>query len=368
MAVPLIDLSQQHAALETQLRDVFAKVLSSGRFILGPYVEEFEKKLAAYCTSQFAIAISSGTDALLAALMALDIQPGDEVITTPFTFFATAGSIARVGAKPVFVDIDPTTYNINPKLIEAAITDRTRAIMPVHLFGLSAQMQDILKIARKHSLYVIEDACQAVGAKDGDQQVGTMGDIGCLSFYPTKNLAALGDAGACLAQTPDLAKKLSVIRGHGQTSEYQHDFIGANFRLDGLQTAFLSVKIAHLAKYTEARRAAAARYDQLLAGLPITLPKAGSGKYHVYNQYTLRVPGGKRDALKAHLASRSIGHRVYYPLCLHMQPCFSYLNVKQGSLPESERAAREVLSLPMFPELKADQQAEVAQAIREFYK
>lgn len=368
MAVPLIDLTAQHAALEQELRGVFESALSSGKFILGPMVEDFERKLARFCGTQHAIAISSGTDALLAALMALKIGPGDEVITTPFTFFATAGSIARVGAKPVFVDINPRTYNICPGEIEAAITPRTRAIMPVHLFGQAAQMSAIMKIARERDIAVIEDAAQAIGARDGDARVGSIGDIGCLSFYPTKNLAALGDAGACVTNQRELADRTRIVRGHGQTSEYHHEMVGANFRLDSLQCGFLSVKIGWLENWTEARRAAAARYDEMLSGFPLTLPFTAPDKYHVFNQYTLRVPDGKRDALKRHLAAHGIGHRVYYPVPLHLQPCFAYLDIKQGALPEAERAAVEVLSLPMFPELGQAQQEQVVSVIREFFR
>jgi dTDP-4-amino-4,6-dideoxygalactose transaminase len=367
MAVPLVDLSIQHAALARQLRDVFETALASGRFILGPGVEEFEAKLHTFNHTRHAIALSSGTDALLAALMALGIGPGDEVVTCPFTFFATAGSVARLGARPVFVDIDPVTFNINPAAIEAAITPRTRAIMPVHLFGQSAEMGPIMSLARRLNIPVIEDAAQAIGARDGDAVVGSIGDVGCLSFYPTKNLAALGDAGACVVNRLDLYEKLKAIRVHGQTAEYQHELIGGNFRLDALQASLLSVKIDHLNGWTTARRAVAARYRTLLAGTPLVLPVEAPGKYHVYNQFTVRVPDGKRDAFKRHLAAHGIGHRVYYPLPLHLQPCFAHLGGRPGQFPESERAALEVVSLPCFPEITEQQQQQVADVVREFY-
>ncbi|NJL31283.1 MAG: DegT/DnrJ/EryC1/StrS family aminotransferase [Phycisphaerales bacterium] len=368
MAVPLLDLSAQHTPLLPEFRSALDGVLTSGKFVVpSPEIDRLEKSLGELCQTLPGVVMSSGTDALLAALMALSIGPGDEVITTPFTFFATAGCIARVGAKPVFVDIDPLTYNIDPLKIEAALTTRTKAIMPVHLFGLLADMPAINALAQKRGLKVIEDAAQAIGAGLGGKPACAWGDIGCLSFYPTKNLGALGDGGACVTHDPALDKLLRQFRLHGQSGEYQHDHIGGNFRLDAMQAALLNVKYAHLDEWTQARRERACRYHELLTGLPIGLPGTPEGYHHVYNQYTVRVPDGQRDELRKHLLARGIGCRVYYPLALHLQPCFAYLGYEQGSFPESERAMREVLSLPMYPELKADQQLEVASAVKSFF-
>ncbi len=350
-----------------ELATLFEKVIRSGQFILGARVEAFERELAAYCGAEHAIAMSSGTDALLAAMMAIELAPGDEVITSPFTFFATGGSIVRAGGTPVFVDIDPVTYNIDPAAVEAAVTPRTRAIMPVHLFGQCADMAALNAIAQKHSLLVVEDAAQAIAAKQGNQRAGSMSTIGCLSFYPTKNLAVPGDGGACLTHDAALAQRLKVLRLHGQTDEYQHAVVGGNFRLDALKAGMLSIKLPHLDRWTQLRRENAARYDKLLAGLPVTRPTEAPGMYHVYNQYTLRVDPARRDALKAHLGQRKIGNRVYYPLALHMQPCFASLGYRQGMLPVSEAACQSVLSLPIYPEMTAQQQDVVVAAITEFY-
>ncbi len=367
MSVPLIDISRQHSALSEQLRNVFATHLGSGAFILGPAVATFEQQLASHCHSHFALGVSSGTDALVLALMALEISPGDEVITSPFTFFASAGSIARLGAKPVFVDIDPVTFNLDPRKIEAAITGKTKAIMPVHLFGQCADMTAIMAIARKHKLKVIEDAAQAIGARDHDRPAGSIGDVGCLSFYPTKNLSALGDAGACTTNDEALHKRMAMLRVHGESKRYYHDFVGGNFRLDALQAAFLSVKLPRLDSYATHRRVHACRYHELLAKLPITLPQAAEGQHHVFNQYTVRIPGGRRDALREHLTQRSIGHQVYYPVPLHLQKCFAYLGHSVGSFPQTELACNEVLSLPIFPEMTTAEQDEVVTALRAFW-
>ena len=367
MPVPLLDLARQHADLLPRFREVFDQCATSGRFVLGPMVDAFEAELAAYCGVEHAIGVSSGTDALIVAMMALGIGPGDEVITSPFTFFATAGSIARVGALPVFADIDPRTFNIDPGRIEQAVTERTRAIMPVHLFGQVADMAAIRAIAEKHSLAVIEDAARAIGARDGDRRAGALGDVGCFSFYPTKNLSAFGDAGAVTTDNPDLAAKMRSIRLHGESSKYHHDTIGGNFRLDALQAGILSVKLPHLDDWAAGRRRNASRYADLLADLPVVCPVERTGGFHVFNQYTLRVPDGRRDALRAHLKARGIGHEVYYPLALHEQPCFAYLAHRRGDFPHAERAADEVLSVPVFAELTEDEQAQVAGAIREFF-
>ena len=368
MAVPLLDISRQHNPLLPQLLAALDGVLRSGKFVVpSPEIEKLEQSLASICATQFGLAVSSGTDALLAALMAVKIGPGDEVITTPFTFFATAGSIARVGAKPVFVDINPVTFNIDPAAVEAAITPRTKAIMPVHLFGLMADMNPLLALAKKHQLAIIEDAAQAIGSRYHHQPAGSLGDIGCLSFYPTKNLAALGDGGACVTRDPSLDRQLRAIRLHGQTGEYQHEIIGGNFRLDAMQAALLNVKISHLEHWSNARRDHAGHYNRLLAGLPVTLPHEPDGYFHVYNQYTIRVGQGRRDALRKHLVDHQIGNKVYYPLPLHLQPCFSYLGYRPGQLPHAEQAAQEVLSLPMFPEMTLAEQEETTRALGNFF-
>lgn len=366
MAVPLLDLSRQNADLLPQMLTAFEQMVASSQFVLGPVVAAFEQQLAAQCGTEHAVAVSSGTDALLMALMALGVGSGDEVITSPFTFFATAGSIVRVGARPVFVDIDPATLNIDPDLVEPAITAKTKAIIPVHLYGQAACMGPIMGAARGRGISVIEDAAQAIGARDGQDQVGSIGDVGCFSFYPTKNLSALGDAGACTTQDGELAGRLASLRVHGQDTKYHHTSIGGNFRIDALQAAMLRLKLPYLASWTVARRAAAQRYDQLLADLPLVLPAPALGKFHVYNQYTVRVNGGQREALRQYLGSRNIGQEVYYPIPLHLQPCFAYLGGKPGDFPVAQQAADQVLSLPIYPGLTESEQEQVAMAIRQF--
>ncbi len=367
MAVPLLDLTLQNAPLAAQFQELFAKTVATSSFILGPKTESFEANLAKTTGTQFTVGVSSGTDALLLAMMALGIGPGDEVITAPFTFFATAGCISRLGAVPKFVDIDPVTFNLNPALLAAALTSKTKAIMPVHLFGLCADMDPILAFAKKHNLFVIEDAAQAIGAKDKNRPAGSMGHIGALSFYPTKNLGALGDAGACSTNDPELARTMKKLRVHGGERVYFHDVVGANFRIDALQAGFLDLKLPHLAAWEQARIANAAFYTQSFAGLPLVTPTAPAGMHHIFNQYTLRIPDGKREAFRAHLTAKGIGHGVYYPLPLHLQKCFSYLGYKQGDFPESEKAANEVVSIPIYPELTDAQKQEVVQAIKSFF-
>lgn len=362
MPVPLLDFSAQHAAIADEAKAAFASILQSGGFILGKPVDTFEANLARYCGTNHAVANSSGTDALTLAMMALNIGPGDEAIVPSFTFFATAGCVSRIGATPVFVDIEPQTFNICPKAIEAAVTPRTKAILPVHLFGQCADMTAIMSIAHRHKLHVIEDAAQAIGARDHGRPAGSIGHIGALSFYPTKNLGAFGDAGACLTQDKGLDQMMRWLRVHGQTDVYRHQYIGGNFRIDAIQAAMLDIKLKHLDAAAESRRLAAARYDALLQGLPVVTPITADGQHHVYNQYTIRTE--RRDALCDHLKSRGIGHRIYYPLPLHLQPCFAHLGCKQGQFPESEKAAGQVVSLPMFPDLSEQQQQEVATAIR----
>jgi len=367
MSVPLLDVSDDHRRLLPRLLSEFEALVSSGRFILGPKVQTMEKQLAAYCQCEAAVGVSSGTDALLLAQMALKIGPGDQVITSPFTFFATGGCIARTGATPIFVDIDPATFNIDPAQIESALTQKTKAIMPVHLFGQSADMPRIMALAQAHGLKVIEDAAQAIGARLGDKSVGSFGDVGCFSFYPTKNLAALGDAGACTTNDLDLAQHLGHLRNHGQDTAYEHHSIGGNFRIDALQAAMLSIKFELLDAQNQMRRQHADRYNAQLQELGLTLPKTAPGAYHVYNQYTVRVHDGQRDALSSALTEQGIGNRVYYPLPLHLQPCFDYLQYKQGQFPRAELACHEVLSLPVFPSMTEAQQDEVISAVRQFF-
>jgi len=366
MNVPMLDLAAENQAVAADVRRKIDAVIADNQFILGPATDTFEQDLAAYCNVDHAIGVSSGTDALLVALMALEIGPGDEVIVPPFTFFATAGVVHRVGAKPVFADIDPATFNLDPKAVEAAVTDKTRAIIPVHLFGQCAEMSALMAIAEKHELYVIEDAAQAIGARDGDQIAGSIGHVGCLSFYPTKNLGGFGDSGAILTNDAALSEKMRHIRLHGQTDAYRHQYVGGNFRIDGIQSAVLTVKLKCLDDYAAGRRKAAERYANLLAKFDLTLPIESDGKHHVFNQYTVR--SDRRDALCDHLKANGIGHKVYYPLALHLQPCFEYLGYTEGQFPHAEAATRQVVSLPMFPTLTAEQQERVAAVIGEFSK
>lgn len=358
MKVPLLDLKPQYRALKSELDAALLRVSESQYFILGPEVKKLEADIARYSGCRFGIGLSSGTDALLIALMALDIGVGDEVITSPYTFFATAGTIARVGAKPVFVDIDPGSFNISPTGIEKAITPRTRAIMPVHLYGRIADMDPIMAIARKYGLRVIEDAAQAIGSEDArGRRACSMGDIGCLSFFPTKNLGAFGDAGACVTDDEQLAAKLFKLRVHGMEPKYYHELIGGNFRLDEIQAAVLNVKLPHLDAWSAARQRNAAFYDAAFAkaavpGL-VTPPPAPGGARHIYNQYCIRVP--RRDELRAQLVAAGVGVEIYYPLPLHMQQCFAYLGHKPEDFPESLKASRESLALPIYPELEESQ-------------
>ncbi len=367
MAVPILDLSKQHAPLASAMREAFDQILDTSQFVLGKPTVDFEAALAQACGCEAAVGVSSGTDALILAMMTLGIGAGDEVITSPFTFFASGGSIARMGAKPVFVDIDPVTMNLDPAKIEQAITPQPKAIMPVHLFGLAADMARIGKIASDHNLKVIEDTAQAIGATCCGKQAGTFGDIGCLSFYPTKNLSACGDAGACLVNDSSLEERLRMLRLHGQSAQYLHEHVGGNFRIDALQAALLHIKLPHLETWTDARRNNAARYGELLADLPVERPLEPVGYTHVYHQYTIRVEAEVRDKLAAHLREKQIGFGVFYPVPLHLQPCFAGLGQQEGSLPQAEKAARQVLSLPIFPGLTEDQLQEVVTGISEFF-
>lgn len=369
--VPALNLAGQFAALRDELLTELTEVAASGGYVLGPKVAAFEEALARYCGTRFALGLSSGTDALLAALMALGIGPGDEVIVPDFTFFGTAGTVARVGAKPVFCDIDPVTYNLDVAHAAALITPRTKAIMPVHLYGQLADMPRLMELAQRHNLPVIEDACQAIGAHDENARMaGSFGICGALSFYPTKNLGALGDAGALLSNDANFHEHCRKLRIHGSGHTYFHDFIGGNFRIDALQAAVLARKLTHLEDWTVRRRACAARYSELIhaSGLApefIQPPREVIGR-HVYHQYVLRAQ--RRDELAAFMKERQIGVGVYYPLPLHLQVCFQYLGHSAGQFPHSERAAAEVLALPIYPELTPTQQETVVSALVAFYR
>ncbi len=389
MNVPLLDLKAQYATIRDDVRRVMDEVCDSQYFILGPQVEALEKEVAAYSGCAHGIGVASGTDALLVALMALDIQAGDEVVTTPYSFFATAGAIARLGAKPVFVDIDPRTYNLNANLLDRAITARTRAVLPVHLYGQCADMDAILEIAGRHNLPVIEDAAQAIGAecpvrKITDQspvsglrslvsrRAGSLGVMGCFSFFPSKNLGGFGDGGMVVTNDAALAERVRVLRVHGSHPKYYHKFIGGNFRLDALQAAVLRVKLKHLDAWTAKRQQHAAFYDHALStmeGAAPAAPKAiwsatGDPHFHIYNQYVIRTP--QRDKLQAALKAAHIGTEIYYPVPLHLQECFAPLGYRAGALPVAEAAARETLALPIYPELSADQLQYVVDRIQDF--
>lgn len=361
MNVKLLDLQAQYLPLRNEIRRAIDEVCDQQALILGPHVERFEKNLAKYCGTKHAIGVSSGTDALLCALMGIGIGPGDEVICPSFTFFATAGSIARLGAVPVFAEIDPRTYNLDPARLAEKVTQRTKAIMPVHLFGQVADMDGINDVARQHGLPVIEDAAQAVGAKRHGKPACSLGFAGCLSFYPTKNLGAFGDAGAICTDDDAFAERCRKLRVHGSGHTYYHEMIGGMFRLAAIQAAVLDVKLKYLDGWHEARRRNAAIYDEMLAGSKVVTPHIDDGNWSIYNQYVVRVPN--RDAVKQRLADRGVGSAVYYPLPLHRQECFQYLGVGDGALPETERACREVLALPVYPELPEEQVRYVAREL-----
>jgi dTDP-4-amino-4,6-dideoxygalactose transaminase len=364
MKVPLLDLRAQYASIKEEVNSAVAEVLESQVCILGPKVAELEQKVAAASGCRYGVGVSSGTDALLCCLMALDIGPEDEVITTPFTFFATAGSIARTGAKPVFVDIDPRTYNINPALIEAAVTKRTKAIMPVHLYGQMCDMDPIMEVAARHGLYVIEDAAQSITAVYKGRKAGSMGTCGCFSFFPSKNLGAAGDGGMVVTNDQALHERLSMLRNHGAKPKYFHKFVGGNFRLDAMQAAIVGVKLSHLEAWCEARRRNAAYYNAKLAGTGVGTPFIAPECLSIYNQYVVRVP--RRGELIAHLKERGVGYEIYYPLPLHLQECFRDLGYREGDFPCSEAAAREVLALPIYPELSTEMQDYVIKLLTEF--
>jgi len=388
--IPILDLKAQYKSIEDEIHAAIERVVASQQFILGPEVEALEEEVAAYSHCRYGIGVSSGTDALLFSLMAIGLQPDDEVITTPYTFFATAGSIARLGGRPVFVDIDPGTYNIDPAGIEAVITSRTKAIMPVHLFGQMADMDPIMAIAERHGLYVIEDAAQAIGAEYKGRRAGSIGHLGCFSFFPSKNLGGFGDGGMVVTNDPELADRVKLLRGHGARPKYYHKVVGGNFRLDALQAAVLRVKLKYLDSWTSGRQRNAATYRRLFADAGLTigppscmtagcqahkegacmlspgkvvLPVEAPERRHIYNQFIIRVSQRDRviEALKAH----RIGHEIYYPVPLHLQECFAYLGQRPGDLPASECAAAETLALPIYPELTDAMLARVVEAVAE---
>lgn len=366
---PFLDLKAEYATMKEQTLAAVQSVLESQQFIMGPEVEKLEAEIAGLIGSTFAIGCASGSDAILLALMAAGVDTGDEVITTPFTFVATAGSVARLKAKPVFVDIDPETYNLDCNQLENAFTRKTKAIMPVHLFGLPAEMRSVMEIARAHRAAVIEDAAQAIGSRYQDKHVGNIGTCGCFSFFPSKNLGGAGDGGMITTNDPEFADRLSVLRNHGGREKYHYELLGMNSRLDALQAAILRVKLSQLDRWTDARRQNATRYRRLFkqAGLDrrITLPVEPQGLIHVYHQFVIRTP--RRDELRDHLRNSGIPSEIYYPLPLHLQPAFAYLGYGPGSFSHAEAASREVLALPIFPTMTETQQKAVVDAIAEFF-
>jgi len=367
--VPLLDLTAQYASIRDETLAAVIRVCDSQRFIMGPEVEGLERELAALLGVKEAIGVSSGTDALLVAMMVLGVGPGDEVITPTYSFFATAGCVARLGATPILVDVDPVTYNADPRAVAAAITPRTKAIIPVHLYGQSADMDPILDSADRAGVAVIEDAAQAIGARYKGRAVGGLGTLGCFSFFPSKNLGAFGDGGLVTTNDAALAHKIRLLRNHGAEPKYFHKVVGGNFRLDALQAAVLRVKAPHLASWTEARRRNAARYRELFGALVppglVGLPAESADCYHIYNQFVVRVR--ERDALRAHLEAVGVGTEIYYPVPFHVQECFAYLGYRNGAFPHAERAAAETIALPIFGELTEDQQRYVVQSIAAFF-
>ncbi|MHC4561456.1 MAG: DegT/DnrJ/EryC1/StrS family aminotransferase [Planctomycetota bacterium] len=365
MNVPLLDLKAQYAALKGDMMAAVEAVMDSQYFINGPAVKELEALVADYCDCKAAVGVSSGTDALLCSLMALGVGEGDEVITTPYTFFATVGSIWRTGAKPVFVDIEPDTFNIDASQIADAVTDKTKAIMPVHLFGQMADMDPIMDVANRHSLFVIEDAAQAIGASQKGRKAGSIGTAGCFSFFPSKNLGGLGDGGIITTQDEALGERLAICRNHGSKPKYYHKFVGGNFRLDTIQAAGLIVKLRHLDDWSEGRRRNAARYNELFADCDaVVTPPIRDGNVTIFNQYVIRVP--KREEVREHLKANDIGCEVYYPRCLHEQECFAEMGHTRGDFPVSEQAADESLAIPIYPELTDEQLVYVAETIKAF--
>jgi dTDP-4-amino-4,6-dideoxygalactose transaminase len=377
--VPLLDLKAQYATIREEVREVVDAVLESQYFILGPEVEGLEREVAEYCQCKFAYGLSSGSDALIVALMAIDIQPGDEVILPTYTFFATAGAVWRLGAKPVFVDCDPVSFNLVPAEVELAITAKTKAIIPVHLYGRMAEMDAVLEIAKLHNLKVIEDAAQAIGSETAGRRAGCLGDMACFSFFPSKNLGGIGDGGMITTNDPVLADKVVLLRNHGYRPKYYNKVVGGNFRLDAIQAAVLRVKLRYLDQWTAGRRHNATRYQELfqqheLLGKPnnplgqfaIELAADDAGGRHVYNQFIIRVPQAQRDAARSYLAEQQVGTEIYYPVPLHLQECFAALNHTMGDFPQSELAASQTIALPIYPELTEAQLRWVAQSLQNF--
>ncbi len=375
--VPFFDLAVQFKSIEAEIRAALDEVFQSQQFIMGSKVQALEETIAGYCQTRYAVGVASGSDALLLSLMALGIGAGDEVLLPPFTFFATAGSVSRLGATPVFVDIERETYNLDPSKIEEKITPKTRAIIPVHLFGQCADMNPLFKIAKERRLFIVEDAAQALGAEYNPnagaqgRRAGQMGDLGCFSFYPTKNLGAFGDAGMIVTDNPDLAEKVKLLRVHGSKPKYFHKKIGINSRLDTIQAAILLVKFKYLEKWTAERQKKAERYQRLFQHLlpsvkGLRLPAIQYQNRHIFHQYVIRVP--ERDRLREFLTEKGIGTDIYYPVPLHLQECYSFLKYREGDLPNSEEASREVLALPIYPELSEDQQKAVVDGIEAFYR
>lgn len=375
MQVPLLDLTPQFKKIEREIRDAIDEVLESQQFIMGKFVQDFESAVAEYCDVPHAVGCASGSDALLLSLMALDVGPGTEVITTPFSFFSTASSITRLGATPVFTDIEPDTFNISPDAVEAALGPETKAILPVHLYGQMARMDRIIAIAADAGVAVVEDAAQSIGARFAGRPAGSIGTVGCFSFFPSKNLGAFGDAGLMTTSDDKLAQKLRVLRLHGEREKYVHHEIGINSRLDAIQAAVLKTKLPYLDGWSDARRANADLYNKLfiekglspeIVQIPFDLGNQDKENRHIYHQYTLRAPD--RDALMRRLQSAGIGCAVYYPVPLYLQPCFQYLDYREGLCPEAEKAAEEVISLPIYPELTDEQQEYVVDTIADFYR
>ncbi|MEO7658305.1 MAG: DegT/DnrJ/EryC1/StrS family aminotransferase [Pyrinomonadaceae bacterium] len=371
MNVPLLDLKEQNDRLRPEIEAALGRVLDTNGFILGGEVAQLEKELAEYCGVKHAIGCASGSDAILLALLAVDVGPGDEVITTPYSFFATVSAITRLGAKPVFVDIDPDTYNLDVSQIEAKLTNRTKAIEPVHLYGQCADMAALKTVSERHGVPLVEDAAQAIGAEENGVQAGAMGAVGCFSFYPSKNLGGMGDGGFLTTNDDDIAKKLLALRVHGSEERYYHKYVGLNSRLDGFQGAVLRVKLPHLDSWTDKRRSNAEQYQKLFAakGLTdhITLPYERENAKHIYNQYVIRVPN-QRDELRQFLTEKGIGTDIYYPVPLHLQECFAHLGYEPGEFPATEKAAGETLALPIFPELKSEQLNYVVETIAAFFE
>ncbi len=363
--MPFIDLSRQQKSIQSEINRALKKIFSSQKFILGEYSRELEEKIAKKIGAQYALGVANGSDALYLALLALGVGPQDEVITTPFSFFATAGSISRTGARPVFVDVDPKTFNLDPQKIEAKITKKTKVIMPVHLFGLPCAMDPILALAKRHAIPVVEDAAQSFGASYKGRQTGSMGDIGCFSFYPTKNLGGAGDGGMVVTSSSKLADQLKLLRNHGMRDKYHHERVGINSRLDEIQAAVLLAKLKKIDEWNDARSVLARRYEKGLRGLPLTTPSAPEGAKHTYHLYSITTD--RRDALHDLLGSWNIGSGIYYPVALHLQPCYKDLGYKPGDMPVSEKLCKTILSLPLFADLPGSAVDRVTSVMREFF-